>query len=606
MMNRDILMHGIAMILPAFSLVAVVHAQSSKDLMRRADSLVTRGSYTEAVALLDIAVARNPGNPIYLLARGRSHAAFQQYEDARRDYIAALSIDHDCALCMIDLAAVEAFLLNPHEALALVNRAIGLSKALDPKRMAEAHHLRAQVQETLGNRSDAILDYDRAIRLDPGNPDYLISRGMFHLLGGNSREALTSLSAAVGAAPNLPKPYFYRARYYATVQEWDRGIADLDRCIALDPADPNAYMARGAIYSAMGRFPQALADYNAVISRDPGNADAFYNRALTRFELDDLEGSCNDSRRALELLQTGSMDRALLDDVRRNIRTGCDSSSTGYYLQRGIIEYNRGNFTQAIDIYDRGLKQHPGDAVLLYLRGNAALGAGRHADAARDYEMVLATGSTFLNDISASSSNANPDETRTLRTASLMSIYHGLFEARQALNDFNGALEALDMALALAVREKGPNLDKLHLERGSLLLLKNDHDGALNDLDQAIALNPNLAPAHLFRAMALLGAHSSRLRLSSLRSDAVHGTSTPAAIEVPENPAADPNSTTLLDAALGACDRAIRLDSGLGHAYLVRGYIKILGGTGNHCPDLRRARELGVPEAKPLLGSHCM
>src|SRR5690606_7451590 len=254
---------------------------------------------------------------------------------------------------------------------------------------------------------------------------------------------------------------------------------------------------------------------------------------------------------------------------------------------------NRNDFTGAISTYNEGLAQFPGDPMLLYLRANAALAAGRHADAARDYEAVLAMKGEFLERLSASSGSDDPDDAGKLRTTSLLSVYHGLFEARQEAQNYDGALAALDMALALVANEKGPNLDKLYLERGALLLLKNDRSGALNDLDQAIALNPRLAPAHLFRAMALIGGHPSGLRLSSLRFDAGQQSAPSARIDVTGNADQDGQETALLNEALGACNRAIELDAGLGQAYLVRGYIKILAGDDDHCTDLRRARDLG-------------
>ncbi len=591
------------MLLPALLLgISPMHAQSGKGLLIRADSLTRIGRHNEAIALLDAALAREPKNTVYLLARGHSHASAKHYEKAREDYFTALMVDPECAQCLLDLGTIEAINGSPRAALSFLNRSIDLERNLGPKDIAEAYYMRAQVQEALGERTPALTDYDQAVRLSPTRSEYLIGRGMFYLLGENMEQAHTNFDAAVQADPESTRPYLYRARYHITRQQWKEALEDLNHCIAMDPLPVDPILARGTTYLSMERYAEALADYDTVLARDQSNINAYYNRALVLYKLEDMDGSCRDTRQLLALLEKDGQDPAMQIEARRNLQRQCDSAYPGYYYHRGVAAYNRNDFEGAIASYDRGLQQFPNDPMLLYFRGNACLAAGRYAETIRDYGLVLQVQDAFLANMIGSSQQDTTDAGAFF----LMSIYHGLFEANYGLKDYDGALSALDRTLAATAHTTVAGTDKLHFERGSLLMLQGRQQEALHDLDKTIQINPEFAPAYLFKAIALLNdKEPSRYQISSVDLDFEDSRSSSAYIKLPASTDGDDTGSTVLEKVLDAANRAIELDSTLGYAYVVRGYASMLAKRRSYCDDFNTANIMGVREAEPLVRTYC-
>jgi Flp pilus assembly protein TadD len=42
----------------------------------------------------------------------------------------------------------------------------------------------------------------------------------------------------------------------------------------------------------------AISDYNKAIELDPNNASAYYNRAISKYYTNDLNGACEDARKS--------------------------------------------------------------------------------------------------------------------------------------------------------------------------------------------------------------------------------------------------------------------------------------------------------------------
>jgi tetratricopeptide (TPR) repeat protein len=113
----------------------------------------------------------------------------------------------------------------------------------------------------LGEFDRAMVDYDRAIELDPQNAVAYRNRAVAHCRQGDLEQAL----------------------------------ADFDRAIELDPEYAQAYGSRGNIYHQFGEYEKALEDYNKVIELHPNDPAAYYWRAAGR----GLQGSSSQLSRCM-------------------------------------------------------------------------------------------------------------------------------------------------------------------------------------------------------------------------------------------------------------------------------------------------------------------
>lgn len=99
---------------------------------------------------------------------------------------------------------------------------------------------RANANFVMGEYDTAITDYNKAIELNPKEPDVYFSRGLAH---------------------------FNKASYTPA-------IADFDKVIELDPKEAMAYFKRGNALEKTGNFEKALSDYQKAVELDPDNEPA--------------------------------------------------------------------------------------------------------------------------------------------------------------------------------------------------------------------------------------------------------------------------------------------------------------------------------------------
>jgi tetratricopeptide (TPR) repeat protein len=118
---------------------------------------------------------------------------------------------------------------------------------LDPND-AQAHNVRGNAWDEIGNSDNALADYDEAIRIDAGNPAFFHDRAiMWHRKG-----------------------------------DLDKALVDLERAIRFSSSDPNIYCDRGLIWYEKGSQARAIADFNQAIKLDPNFTAAYISRGLIR------------------------------------------------------------------------------------------------------------------------------------------------------------------------------------------------------------------------------------------------------------------------------------------------------------------------------------
>ncbi|KAB2871079.1 MAG: tetratricopeptide repeat protein, partial [Bacteroidales bacterium] len=62
-----------------------------------------------------------------------------------------------------------------------------------------------------------------------------------------------------------------------------------------------AYYNRAVSNAILGNHKEALPDYDAAIIADPKNPEAYFNRGISRINLQDTKGGCEDFHKSLEL-----------------------------------------------------------------------------------------------------------------------------------------------------------------------------------------------------------------------------------------------------------------------------------------------------------------
>jgi tetratricopeptide (TPR) repeat protein len=107
----------------------------------------------------------------------------------------------------------------------------------------------------LGERrqKDAIVAFDKAIRLNPRSAEAYHGRGMAHNEIGQNERALKDYDAALALNPQYAEAYFNRANAYSDMGQYERALKDYGEALRLSPNHSGALFNQGLIYMILGR-----------------------------------------------------------------------------------------------------------------------------------------------------------------------------------------------------------------------------------------------------------------------------------------------------------------------------------------------------------------
>jgi serine/threonine protein kinase len=226
---------------------------------------------------------------------------------------------------------------------------------------------RGKTYAALGRRTEALADFDEAIRLDPNDAIAYTNRGLTYADSGRHSKALADHDAAIRRDPTLATAYTNRGNTYRALNRHEAALADHDAAIRLDPKLALAYSNRGISFRALGRHIEALADYEAAIRLDPNFAMARNNRG-------NAYGALGRSVEALE-------------DYEAAIRL--DPNFAMAIFNRGNTYKSLGRRVEALADYDATLRLDPNFAQARNNRGITYAELGRQADALADFEAAI-------------------------------------------------------------------------------------------------------------------------------------------------------------------------------------------------------------------------
>ena len=187
------------------------------------------GATSEALALIEAALALKPDAPDALFNYGNVLKRTERLEEALAAYERALAVRPDYAAA----------------------------------RMARAETLNAQgnALRKAGHFEEALACYDRALADAPGYPDALNNRAAALWNLGRFDEALAGFDAALAAKPDYVEAYFNRGNALRDMLRLPQAMESFDRAIAIDPAFAPAYRNKGFCALLQGDFAQGLPLY---------------------------------------------------------------------------------------------------------------------------------------------------------------------------------------------------------------------------------------------------------------------------------------------------------------------------------------------------------
>lgn len=149
--------------------------------------------------------------------------------------------------------------------------------------------------------AEAITHFDRAVELYPDDPQTtaLRSRGIAYTGLKDYDRALRDFNRALAVNPVNPDVYHHRGNLYRERNDLAAALRDWERAIAINPGFTDAYVNRGVARYIRGEVEPARADFSRAVELNPESEPGHYNLAIVLEELGEDEAALESFTRAI-------------------------------------------------------------------------------------------------------------------------------------------------------------------------------------------------------------------------------------------------------------------------------------------------------------------
>ena len=127
--------------------------------------------------------------------------------------------------------------------------------------------------------------------------DACYKRGIVRFKQKNYRGAIVDFDRAIALNPKLAEAYYYRGFACGKLEEYKLAIDNLDSALEIKPLWPEAYNNRGNIYYKLKEYEKAIADYQRSLSIDPQFDRPRRNIEIVRGALEEIKRRQQEEKR---------------------------------------------------------------------------------------------------------------------------------------------------------------------------------------------------------------------------------------------------------------------------------------------------------------------
>ena len=181
--------------------------------------------------------------------------------------------------------------------------------ASDYFRRAERAYSEAQYEE-------AILNYDKAIELDPQDSEMYLWRALAKRALGQNNDAIDDLDKMV-EIDNSPHAFEIQGKTLSYMKEYRKAIAAFDQVIELDPNNPFCYIRRAIAKRNLRQYQEAINDLDQHLQIEPDDVSAYRLRGKVNEDLGNLDAAKRDFQKALTFLSPNAL---IIGDIKADLQ----------------------------------------------------------------------------------------------------------------------------------------------------------------------------------------------------------------------------------------------------------------------------------------------
>lgn len=494
--------------------------------------------------------------------------------------------------------------------------------------------MRSLQGDTIGSRAD--IDKALSINADSYNAHIMLSELAMQQGRDSMDTALEHLEQAIRLQPKIAGLYINRAYLRYLKDNWTGAMEDYDMAINLEPENTMARFNRGLLNMEVSGYDTAVADFTAVLDRTPNDVRALYNRAYALSNKHEFQKAIADADHIISLMPDYPAGYAMRSDINRrsgNLAAAKRDHDKAASLSRRLTYNEDGTAGKAPTGQDEELTEADLTkrefATLLTVDDNTDFREeynnsairGRIQDRNINVNLEPMAELTYYpggNQISTSIYyTADVDAVNASRT-----LPHTLYLSIGSPSNLDEEtaqkhFKSIDYYNSYLANHRPRTID--YIGRALDFMSVHNYQGAVSDLDKAIALTPDFGVAYMLRAQAnarILDAGvgepgdkgSDRAVLEHAAINNILADLDVAIARSPRNPFIHYNKGNMLmrmgniAEAIDAYTTAINLDPGFGQAYFNRGYARFKAGDkAAGSDDLSRAGQHGIVGAYNLL-----
>lgn len=210
-------------------------------------------------------------------------------------------------------------------------------------------------------------------------------------------EAIELAEQAIAIDPDFVEAHYYLALmfqhtnwYFREAEQWNTYLSLIEKTDITSPQVKqnlaHAYYRLGYNSYENGDYEQSLIYFLNSIREYPDLIDSNYWAARVFYEADDLENSLYYWRRVLELDYHYPKAQYFYDKVEASLKYGKEAYN---WYEQGYNEYEKKNYSRAIDSYRQAVRLNPKFADAYYWLGRVYFDSGEYQQAISNYKQVL-------------------------------------------------------------------------------------------------------------------------------------------------------------------------------------------------------------------------
>ncbi|KAF4018029.1 hypothetical protein G4228_009399 [Cervus hanglu yarkandensis] len=290
--------------------------------------------FEEAVNFFTWAVKIDPRFLDAYIGRGNSYMEYGHDEatkQAQKDFLKALHFNPVYTKARICLG----YNLQAQGKFQKAWNHFTIAMEVDPKSYL-AYEGRAVVCLQMGDNFAAFQDINAAIKIN-ATAEFLTNRGVIHEFMGQKQNAMRDYQEAISLNPTYSLAYFNAGNIYFHHRQFSQASDYFSKALKFDPENECAAMNRAIANTVLKRYEEAKEDFAYVVESCPSWAAVYFNRAYFYCCLKQYELAEEDLSKALSLKPNDALIYNLRAEVRGKI---------------GLIEEAMADYNKALDLQE--------------------------------------------------------------------------------------------------------------------------------------------------------------------------------------------------------------------------------------------------------------